>query len=142
MARSMKTARESAPTGGGEADAGAPTPEPRGGESTKHFYYMERTRTGPVGVFVSDHSSDCDSLYREACEEEVLALTGREMLRVAQDVCAWNGLGSTYLVAYEGAVFEPVMVGSGRRRRAEHRLVGHRETGPVKRSSSPPARAP
>ena len=58
--------------------------------------------------------------------------TGQEMLRVAQHECAGNGLGSTYLVAYEGAVFEPVMVGSGRNRRGELRLVGHRETGPEK----------
>ena len=121
-----------APANGGEAEAGAPTPAPKRSEDTRYFYYMERDRTGPVGVYVSDHAADASGLYRQASEEEMLALIGREMLREAQDVCTWNGLGSTYLVAYEGAVFRPVMVGSGRDRRAELELVGHRETGPVK----------
>ena len=117
---------------GGDADAGAPAPEPKRDEDTRWFYYMERGRRVAIGVYVSDHASDGGGLCREACEDEVLALIGEEMLRVAQDECAGNGLGSTYLVAYEGAVFKPVMVGSGRNRRAELRLVGHRETGAVK----------
>ena len=120
------------PASGGEADTGAPTTEPKRGEDTRYSYYMERKSTEPIGVFVSDHAADGSSPYREATEEEVLALIGQEMLRVAQDECAWNGLGSTYLVAYEGAVFEPVQVGSGRNRTTELRLVGHRETGAVK----------
>ena len=121
-----------APANSGEAEAGAPTPAPKRGEDTKYFYLIERGPIEAVGLYVSDHATDGCSLYRQATEEEVLALIGQEMLREAQDVCAWNGLGSTYLVAYEGAVFEPVMVGSGRNRRAELELVGHRETGPVK----------
>ena len=121
-----------APANGGDAEARAPTPAPKRGDATRYRYYMEQGRTGPVGVYVSDHAADGSGLYKQATEEEVRALIGQEMLREAQDECAGNGLGSTYLVAYEGAVFEPVMVGSGRNRRAELKLVGHRETGPVK----------
>ena len=125
-----------APANGGEAEAGAPTPAPKRGKATRYFYLVERGPREAVGLYVSDHATDGLSLHRQATEEEVLALIGQEMLREAQDECAWNGLGSTYRVACEGAVFGLVMVGSGRNRRAELELVGHRETGPVK----PPAR--
>ena len=82
------------PAGGSEAETGAPTAEPRRGEDTRYRYYMDREPTPLVEVFVCDHAYDCESLYREAGEEEVLALTGADALRAAQDECAWNGLGS------------------------------------------------
>ena len=52
-----------APANGGEAEAGAPTPTPKRGEGTKYFYLIEQGRTGPVGLYVSDHATDGSSLY-------------------------------------------------------------------------------
>ena len=75
----------------------------RSGSSGKRYhYYVDRNlRADQSGaVFVCDHGYDCDPLYREASEEEVVAHIGREVLRVAQDECAWNGLGSTCLMVY------------------------------------------
>ena len=88
------------PAGSGEAETGAPTAEPRRGEDTRYRYYMDREPTSLVEVFVCDHAYDCESLYREASEEEVLALTGTDALRAAQDECAWNGLGSKRLLVH------------------------------------------
>ena len=68
----------------------------------RHHYYVARnlrpTQSG--AVFVCDHAYDCDPLYREACEEEVVAHIGAELLRMAQDECGRNGLGSTCLMVY------------------------------------------
>ena len=88
------------PAKGSEAETGAPTAEPRHGEDTRYLYYMDREPTSLIEVFVCDHAYDCESLYREASEEEVLALIGADALRAAQDECAWNGLGSKRLLVY------------------------------------------
>ena len=67
-------------------------------EKRYHYYVHRNLRAGDSGVvFVCDHAYDCDPLYREGSEEEVSALIGAEALRVAQDECGWNGLGSTRL---------------------------------------------
>ena len=66
-----------------------------------HYYVARNLRVDQSGaVFVCDHGGDCDPLYREACEEEVVAYLGAEVLRVVQDECGWNGLGSTCLMVY------------------------------------------
>ena len=67
----------------------------------RHYYVARNLRPTQSGaVFVCDHAYDCDPLYREASEEEVVAHIGAELLRVAQDECGRNGLGSTCLMVY------------------------------------------
>ena len=98
--------------GGGEAAAGARTPEPKRGEDTKYHYYVSGGRSSSYAVFVCDHAYDCEPLCREASEQEVMALIGTDALRATQDECAWNGLGSklrgyrsgrkVYVVEYRG----------------------------------------
>ena len=39
------------------------TPTPKRGEGTEYFYLIEQGRTGPVGLYVSDHATDDSSLY-------------------------------------------------------------------------------
>lgn len=84
---------------GDEASATAPR---SGSQKKRYYYYINRnlraTRSGDV--FVCDHVYDCDPLYREASEQEVVAYIGAELLRLAQDECGWNGLGSTCLMVY------------------------------------------
>ena len=70
-----------------------------GGKKRYHYYVDRKLRAAQSGtVFVCDHAYYCDPLYREAAEEEVVALIGVEVLRAAQDECGWNGLGSTSLL--------------------------------------------
>ena len=82
-----------------EAAVGKRTPKPKRGEETKFHYYVSRDR-GQRAVFVCDHAYDCESLYREVSEQEVVALIGTCALRAAQDECGWNGLGSKRLLVY------------------------------------------
>ena len=66
-----------------------------------HYYVAGNLRAAQSGaVFVCDHTYDCDPLYREASEEEVVAHIGADLLRMAQDDCGRNGLGSTCLMVY------------------------------------------
>ena len=88
------------PAGGGKPEAEGRTARPTRAEDTRNYYYMDRSRLPPLAVFVCDHAYDCESLYRESNEEEVLAMIGEEALRAAKDECAWNGLGSKRLLVY------------------------------------------
>ena len=78
------------------------TAERSGSRGKRYHYYVDRnlrpTQSG--AVFVCDHAYDCDPLYREATEEEVVPHIGAELLRLAQDECGWNGLGSICLMVY------------------------------------------
>ena len=94
------------PASDGETEARARTPEPSGGEDTRYYYYIDR-RPVPSVVFVCDHAYDCESIYPEASEEEVLALIGAPTLHAAQDECARNGLGSQRLLLYLHVSPEP-----------------------------------
>ena len=78
------------------------TAQRSGSPGQRYHYYVDRNlRADQSGtVFVCDHAYDCDPLYREASEKEVTAHIGVEVLRVAQDECNWNGLGSTCLTVY------------------------------------------
>ena len=78
------------------------TAERCGNRGKRYHYYVDRnlgaTQSGTV--FVCEEAGDCDPLYREATEEEVVPHIGAELLRLAQDECAWNGLGSMCLMVY------------------------------------------
>ena len=78
------------------------TTERSGSRGKRYHYYVDRnlrpTQSG--AVFVCDHAGDCHPLYREATEEEVVPHIGAELLRLAQDECGWNGLGSICLMVY------------------------------------------
>ena len=88
------------PAGDCKPEAEGRTARPTRGESTKFYYYMDRSCLPPFAVFVCDHAYDCESLYRESSEEEVLAVIGEEGLRAAQDECSRNGLGSKRMLVY------------------------------------------
>ena len=88
------------PAGGGKPEVEGRTAQPTRAGDTRYFYYMDRSCQPPLAVFVCDHAYDCESLYRESNEEEVLAMIGEEALRAAQDDCAWNALGSKRLLVY------------------------------------------
>ena len=114
-------------THGGEAGAGAPTPEPRRGKDTRCFRHTDSGRPAPTAGFVGEHAHDRDSPYRGACEEEVLAVTGQEALRGARDECARKGRGSTRRLVYAGAVFEDAPVWYAGNRQTARRQMGFGE---------------